>query len=220
VLLVFVAASAGLASRDVVGEAAASATLRGRVDLQQVAPPPAPRPGVHDLGADTAYKPASRRRAVVYFDTAPQPAFEDRVTLHATMSQEHETFVPHVLAVRVGTVVDFPNNDPMFHNVFSLSKTRQFDLGRYAAGRSRSVRFDDPGIVRVFCDIHSHMNAFILVFAHRFFAVTDDEGRYQIERVPPGAYAVNAWYEGAVRQTRSVTIPEEGGTIDVDFTIR
>jgi plastocyanin len=218
VLLALAVAICG--SGEVTGLAAAPATLRGRVDLQQAASPPAPRPGVQDLGSDVRYKPAERRRAVVYFESAPQPAFEDRTTLRATMSQEHETFVPHVLAVRVGTVVDFPNNDPTFHSVFSLSKTRRFDLGRYAAGRSKAVRFDDPGIVRVFCDIHSHMNAFILVFAHRFFAVTDDDGRYRIDRVPPGSYTVNAWYEGAVRQSQSVVIPEEGGTIDVDFTVR
>lgn len=137
-----------------------------------------------------------------------------------TLGQTNETFVPHVLAVRVGTVVDFPNNDTIYHNVFSLSKTKRFDLGRYAKGQSKSVRFDEPGIVRVFCEIHSHMNAYILVFAHRFFAVTDDESRYRIEQVPPGIYTLVAWHEGAVRQTRSVAVPEDGGTIDVDFVVR
>ena len=83
-----------------------------------------------------------------------------------------------------GTTVDFPNNDKTYHNVFSLSKAKSFDLGRYAAGRSKPVRFDEPGIVRVFCEIHSHMSAFILVFAHRYFAVTDDEGRYRLDNVP------------------------------------
>jgi len=128
--------------------------------------------------------------------------------------------VPHVLAMRVGTVVDFPNNDTIFHNVFSLSKAKRFDLGRYAKGQSKSVLFDEPGIVRVFCEIHSHMNAFVLVFAHRFFAVTDDKGRYRIDDVPPGTYTLVAWYEGSVRQTRSVTVPEDGGTIDADFALR
>ena len=82
--------------------------------------------------------------------------------------------------------MDFPNNDKTYHNVFSLSKAKSFDLGRYAAGRSKPVRFDEPGIVRVFCEIHSHMSAFILVFAHRYFAVTDNEGRYRLDNVPPG----------------------------------
>jgi hypothetical protein len=136
------------------------------------------------------------------------------------MDQRNETFVPHVLAVTVGTTVDFPNNDLTFHNVFSLSKARRFDLGRYAAGRSKAVRFDRPGIVRVFCDIHSHMNAFILVFNHRFFAVTDDEGRYEIGAVPPGSYTLSAWYEGSVRDQRTVTVTADGRVGEIDFTVR
>jgi hypothetical protein len=139
---------------------------------------------------------------------------------HATMSQVNETFVPHVLAVRVGTVVDFPNQDRTYHNVFSLSKTKRFDLGRYAKGRSKQVQFDEPGIVQVFCDIHSHMSAFILVFAHRFFAVTDEQGDYRIDQVPAGTYNVVAWYEGSVRQVRAVTIPADGRTVTEDFTLR
>ena len=91
--------------------------------------------------------------------------------------------------------------------MFSLSKAARFDLGRYAVGHSKSVRFDQPGIVRVFCDIHSHMNAFILVFSHPFFAVTDEEGRYRIENVPPGTYSVVAWNEGISSESRPVTVP-------------
>ena len=123
------------------------------------------------------------------------------------MDQRNETFVPHLLAVTTGTVVDFPNSDRIYHNVFSLSKVARFDLGRYAVGRSKAVRFDRPGIVRVFCDIHSHMNAFILVFSHPFFAVTDTEGRYRIDRVPRGTYSVIAWQEGTASEPRQVTRP-------------
>ena len=108
--------------------------------------------------------------------------------------------MPHVLAIVAGTTVDFPNNDATYHNVFSLSKTKPFDLGRYAGGRSKAVRFDRPGIVRVFCDIHSHMSAFILVFAHRYFAVTDDEGRYRLDDVPPGTYYGRGLERGDARR--------------------
>ncbi len=215
----FAVASAVPRSRG--ARAAAPGTLRGRVQIRNLAASPEPRPGIAELGVDPGYEPADRRRAVVYLETAPQPAFESEGgEVRATMKQEHETFVPHLLAIRVGTVVDFPNADPFFHNVFSLSKTRRFDLGRYAKGHSKSVRFDEPGIVRVFCDIHSHMSAFILVFAHRFFAVTDDQGRYRIDRVPAGTYTVTAWYEGIAQQSRSVTVPDEGGTVETDFTLR
>jgi hypothetical protein len=103
--------------------------------------------------------------------------------------------------------------------VFSLSKTKTFDLGRYAAGRSQSVRFDRPGIVRVFCDIHSHMNAFILVFNHRFFAVTDADGRYRIDNIPPGTYNVVAWNEGLASEPRAAAVPD-GGSTELDFSLR
>ena len=105
-----------------------------------------------------------------------------------------------------GTTVAFPNDDRTYHNVFSLSKPRRFDLGRYAAGRSKDVRFERPGLVRVFCDIHAHMNAFIHVFDHRFYAATNERGRYRIDRVPPGTYRVTAWYEGVDQQTREVVV--------------
>jgi hypothetical protein len=115
--------------------------------------------------------------------------------------------------------VDFPNSDRIYHNVFSLSKTRPFDLGRYAVGRSKSVRFDRPGIVRVFCDIHSHMSAFILVFSHPFFAVTEATGRYRIDNVPPGTYTLVAWNEGVASESRQVVVAD-GGSSEADFILR
>ena len=130
-------------------------TIRGRVDLRRLPPPAEPRPNVADLGAATLTLDLSDRlKSVVYLESAPRGAFETVETTHAVMDQRGERFVPHVLAITTGTIVDFPNSDQIYHNVFSLSKTRPFDLGRYAAGRSKPVRFDKPGIVRVFCDIH------------------------------------------------------------------
>ena len=82
------------------------------------------------------------------------------------------------------------------------------------------MRFDRPGVVQVFCDIHSHMSAYILVFAHRYYAITDPAGRYQMSQVPPGAYTLNVWHEGEVRETRAVVVPEAGGTTVADFVVR
>ena len=135
-----------------------------------------------DLGVAAPRDLPDLLRSVVYLESAPRGAFETNDGGRAVMDQRNETFVPHVLAIMTGTTVDFPNSDPIYHNVFSLSKTSRFDLGRYAAGRSKSVRFDKPGIVRVFCDIHSHMNAYILVFSHPFFALTRADGRYGIDQ--------------------------------------
>jgi plastocyanin len=194
-------------------------TIRGRVELRPSLTAPVQRPNVADLGAPERHESAERAQAVVYLDSAPRGAFEQPMPGRATMDQRNETFVPHVLAVTTGTVVSFPNSDHIYHNVFSLSKPTRFDLGRYAAGRSKSVRFDRPGIVRVFCDIHSHMSAFILVFTHPFFAVTDDEGRYRIEGVPPGTYPLVAWSDRGSFETRTIVVTE-GGTSQADFSPR
>ena len=119
-----------------------------------------------------------------------------------------------------GATVDFPNSDRIYHNVFSYSKARRFDLGRYPQGRSKSVRFDRPGIVRVFCDIHAHMSAFILVFAHPYFAATDAERRYRIARVPAGTYRLSVWTDGETRETRVVTVPAGETAVESDFEVR
>lgn len=197
----------------------ASGIIRGRVDVRRTGPTLERRPNVTDLGMHARHEPPDTRRSVVYLESAPSLAFPDAEPQRATLDQRNEMFVPHVLAITVGTTVDFPNSDNTYHNVFSL-RTPRFDLGRYAAGRSKSVRFDRPGIVRVFCEIHAHMSAFILVFNHRYFAVTSADGRYQITRVPPGRYTLVAWNEGAIRESRGVVISDDGGPVEADFTLR
>ena len=199
--------------------AARPGSIRGRVEIRRPAAAIERRPGVADLGTPTARDTPDLLRSVVYLESAPRGAFETSDGGHAVMDQRNETFVPHLLAITTGTTVDFPNSDRIYHNVFSLSKTKTFDLGRYAAGRSQAVRFDRPGIVRVFCDIHSHMNAYILVFSHPFFAMTNADGRYQIENVPPGTYGVIAWNEGTSSEARPITVAD-GGVAELDFTLR
>jgi len=223
VTVVLMAAVAQLAPHapapDASAPGAPDGSLRGRVEIRRSVSAPERRPGVAELTSPGARDLPDRRRAVVYLESAPGGAFEERGFGRARMDQRNETFLPNLLAITVGTVVDFPNNDRTYHNVFSLSKARRFDLGRYAQGRSKAVRFDRPGIVRVFCDIHSHMSAFIVVFNHRYFATTDPEGRYRIDGIPPGTYTVVAWHDGSDRDTRMVTIPESGA-VELDFVVQ
>ena len=189
-----------------VGQEAPAAAIHGLLDVRRLAAVPHPRPRLGDLGARPPHATPDLRRGLVYLEVAPRSAFDDGEPGRAMMDQRNETFVPRLLAVETGTTVDFPNSDAIFHNVFSLSRARRFDLGRYAAGRSKAVRFDRPGVVRVFCDIHSHMSAFIVVFNHPFFRVTDAEGRFRIENVPPGTYTLVGWYEGEARVRKAVTV--------------
>jgi plastocyanin len=205
-------------ARDASVSTAANATIRGRVEVRLESSDPAARVSVADLGMGAMHAPIDRR-SVVYLDPAPRAAFDVRDEPRPRLDQRNETFVPHIIAIVAGTTVDFPNSDHTYHNVFSLSKTKTFDLGRYAVGRSKSVRFDRPGIVRVFCDIHSHMSAFILVFAHRFFAVAERDGSYRLENVPPGTYNVMAWHEAASLESRRVVVPDAGGEVEVNFTL-
>ena len=218
-LAIALAVAAGAVSPP-LARAASLGSIRGRVEVLRDPPAPEARPTVGDLGMTSPRDVPNRRRSVVYLDAAPQGAFEEHEPARVVMDQHNETFVPYVLAIPVGTTVDFTNSDRTYHNVFSLSKPRRFDLGRYASGQSKSVRFDRPGVVRVFCEIHSHMSAFILVFAHRFFATTDGDGRYRIDNVPPGTYTIVAWNDGETRETRTVHVGDEGGIVEQDFVVR
>lgn len=198
---------------------APTGTLHGRVEFLREPGAPGRRPSISDLGMPEPREIPDQRVAVVYLETAPRGAFEDREGPPVVLDQRHESFVPHVLAITTGTTVEFRNSDRTYHNVFSLSKAKSFDLGRYPTGWSKSVLFDRPGIVRVFCEIHSHMNAFILVFAHRFFAVTGPQGEYRIEGLPPGSYSVSIWHPTLEGRAKSVRIPEGGGDVELDFSL-
>jgi Polysaccharide lyase family 4, domain II len=134
------------------------------------------------------------------------------------MDQRNERFVPHLLAVMVGTIVDFPNSDLIYHNVFSLSRAKRFDLGRYAAGKSKGVRMDRPGVVRVFCDIHSHMSASILVLDHPYFTIPSADGAFELPNVPAGRYTLVGWHERVGERTLTVRV-DAGQTTTVNLTV-
>jgi plastocyanin len=201
--------------------AAAGGTIRGRVAFLREVRASDPRPAIAELGMADAHRgtPDDQQVAVVYLETAPRGAFEERPGSTVVLDQRNEMFVPHVLAITTGTTVQFLNSDKTYHNVFSLSRPKRFDLGRYPTGRSKAVRFDRPGIVRVFCEIHSHMSAFILVFAHRHFAVTNARGEYRIEGLPPGTYTVAVWHPVLAAKARAVRVPDEGGDQELDFDL-
>jgi plastocyanin len=137
----------------------------------------------------------------------------------ATMSQKNKTFTPHVLAVTAGSTVEFPNFDPIFHNAFSNYDGKVFDVGLYPPGSTRSVRFERPGIVRVFCNIHATMSAIIAVLNTPWFDVTGKDGKYTLRDVPEGEYAVRVFHERATPATlqslvRRVAVPDEDVALD------
>lgn len=131
------------------------------------------------------------------------------------MDQKDMTFQPHVLPIQKGTEVKFTNSDKVFHNVFSLSSTKKFDLGRYPKGDYETVVFDKTGLVNVFCDIHAEMRAFILVVDTPYFVITDEEGKFFLDDLPPGNYGVSVWHEGITNpeSVRTISIKKGGTTV-------
>jgi len=113
------------------------------------------------------------------------------------LAQHNKSFEPHVLVVPVGAVVQFPNRDPFFHNVFSLFEGKRFDLGLYEAGTTRNVSFDRPGISYIFCNIHAEMSAVVIALDTPYFGISNTKGEIVIPKVPLGRYSMRTWYETA-----------------------
>jgi len=135
------------------------------------------------------------------------------------LTQKDAMFKPHVLPVFVGTTVKWPNEDDIFHNVFSMSEPKEFDLGLYKGKPTNKVMtFDKPGRVDVFCSIHSAMHCVVLVLQNPYFASTDAKGRYTIADVPPGNYKLKAWHERLPTHTKEITMPESG-ELKIDLTL-
>jgi len=124
---------------------------------------------------------------------------------HYDLKQHSKTFIPHVLPIPVGSTVTFPNDDPIFHNVFSLSRPGPFDLGLYRAGDSKTRVFNKPAVYRVFCNIHPQMSALLLVLPTSFITETDAQGNYRIN-LPPGDYQLSAWSERSDPVTKEISV--------------
>jgi hypothetical protein len=134
------------------------------------------------------------------------------------MSQKDLVFLPALLPVQVGTRVEFPNLDDTYHNIFSFSAPKRFDLGRYL-GDERPIPaqvFDTPGLVTVRCDIHEHMRALILVLATPHFVLTDEAGQFRLEGVPAGRWVLKAWLDSRTVRSAPVEVPADG-VLRVDF---
>ena len=183
-----------------------AATVTGRVDLRD-SRDPAVRNRTDYSGIVVSLRPAQ---------SAPAPAGGSGK--HIVMLQKDKTFSPHVLAVPTGTMVDFPNADPIFHNAFSSYNGQIFDVGLYPPGSTRSVRFAREGVVRVFCNIHSEMSAVIVVVGSPFFAATKRDGAYEIAGVPPGEYDLTVFHERAAESalralSRKVVVGPDGASL-------
>ena len=163
-----------------------------------------------------ALAPESERRHVVVYwrDARPQDVSPMRVAIR----QRNESFTPRVVAVTIGSEVEFPNDDPIYHNVFSLSRARNFNLGRYPRGDTRRVRFSRPGIVKVFCEIHSHMSATVMVFDHPWFTVPGEDGTFELPAIPAGDRQITAWHERLGDTTQRVRV-EAGRVATADFIL-
>jgi len=136
--------------------------------------------------------------------------------VHRKLAQKNKTFVPAFLAIPAGSTVDFPNEDPIFHNIFSLSRPEPFDLGLYRAGASKSRVFSQPAGYRVFCNIHPQMTAVILVVPTSWITEADSSGAYRLD-LPPGHYRLTAWSERSQAATTEITLTSTGATADLSL---
>ena len=152
-----------------------------------------------DLHGTTHAGTRAASNAVVWLDAPNAPRSTDRRKV--VLDQRNLDFSPHVLVVRVGTTVEFPNNDRVFHNVFSFREGKVFDLGMYPVGALKHVTFDREGLSRIFCNIHPGMAAYVMAVDSPYFAIADQSGAFTIAMVPPGAYPYHAWRPGASQLT-------------------
>ncbi len=161
---------------------------------------------------------------ILVYLTKPPSNPLDLTKAQFVMDQQNLTFIPHILPIPVGATIQFPNNDKVDHNVFSMSRTKNFNLGSYKPGEIKTVLFDKPGLVELRCDVHAEMSAYIMVMKNPYWAVTDVSGRFEIpdinylkqhgisgvEKLLPGQYFIKTWHEKLKTEKRDVVIPDEG----------
>ena len=198
----------------VSGSSFAQAVIEGHVELPKTSAAPVliKRYEIVTKGGVLATKPPL---AVVYLEGS----FPKRnSTAEKQMLQRDLTLVPALLPVQTGTRVAFPNLDDTYHNIFSFSPAKRFDLGRYRGDETPipSVVFDVPGLVTVRCDIHEYMRALILVLDTPHFATSEADGRFRLSGLPPGHYTLKAWLSSKTTLERPVELTS-GSTLRVNF---
>ncbi len=156
-------------------------------------------------------------KTVVFLEPKSSQQLASKVGEEIVISQRGRRFRPSVLPVIKGTAVAFPNDDKVLHNVFSLSKNEPFDLGNYKKGESRSVVFDQPGLTKVYCNIHPKMQLDVLVLNAPYFDTTDKDGNYKIENVPEGDYQLRVWQELSASITKEIKVGSS--TVSQDFEL-
>ena len=172
------------------------------------------------LGKDAQDDPIAveKSRVVIYLE-GPMPAGDDLTkTPSPQIQQLDRRFVPDIVVVPVGSTVSFPNMDPIFHNIYSLSKPKSFDLGSYDKGETRKVTFPKPGIVEIYCHLHPNMAATVVVTPNRWYAQPDRSGKYRIPNVPNGQYTLVAWHRAAGFFRKTIVV-ESGHDAVADFVI-
>jgi plastocyanin len=172
------------------------------------------------LGKEEEVDPLAfeRSRVVIYLEGPGPKAVSSTNGVPLQIQQLDRRFSPDLVVIPVGSTVSFPNMDPIFHNIFSLSKTKSFDLGGYDKGETRSVLFPKPGIVDIYCHLHPNMSATVVVTPNQWYARSDRAGQYRIPDVPPGKYTIVAWHKSAGFFRKSILV-ENGRDSVADFFI-
>lgn len=213
-LLIAVVGALGLTALASPGgsEAVPTGSITGSVSME---PPPPPRRTSRARSYSAGSEVIQQLPAVVYLrGTLGAGGASD----HAVMVQRDTAFTPGVVAVTVGGTVEFPNDDPFFHNVFSYSEAKRLDLGRYPQGESKEEVFDEVGVVEVFCEVHEEMRGAVIVTENPFHAVVDEDGSFTIADVPAGEHTVIFWSADHDSIERTVTVPE-GGTVEIEVEL-
>jgi plastocyanin len=198
IFAIVAAASLGVFSPAAAAQAGGSGTVKGTITIG---------------GKPTA-------DAVVSIEDLAEEQGATKKTQKKIIDQRSQRFIPTVAAIRLGDTVDFPNNDKVWHNVYSKGGATEFDLGLYPPGKTRSQRFDKPGVSRILCNAHPKMEAFVVVKDHPFFSSTDSRGLYEIKNIPRGKFRVEIWHPNLELRSETVEIARDGQVFALNVDLK